>query len=661
MKCPTCGAAVLLDTDRYCSQCGNELTARSPTPRADAGVEQDSAHEPGSAVGETPASSQPAGLRPAPGPVPPAEMRAVATVVCPMCEFENRPTARFCLKCGHPFVEAAPPLPQDEPHLALAGVPVDSEPAVAPEVICSSCGAENRLEARFCQGCGRTLAIPSMPEPEPAAGEELATPASEREREPMAAEEMAAAAAADGPRPGLAPADPLSFGAPAYSFEEPEAAAGEPAPMLPRAPVSAPGALEQRVESAQPSSFPLDEPAPAGELPGPSPEAAADVTPCPPEPPSPLEVGTQIGGQYLVLGILSPVDEGTNLYSVVDLKRCWSCQQPVTDPTQPFCGECGAEVALPPKEQQIHLAETLAPGGGNGFHEGAVVENGRIYVLVPQGEVAAAEQPFPHGVRLAVGQASDTGQIRELDEDSVFVLALTGLHETQAKLTVGLFIVADGIGGHDGGEWASRLATQVIASELLRNVIAPVMSGDVLLPLLEEAVCDHLRRAVEAANQKIFDVRTHRDSDMGTTVTLALVLDNWAYVANVGDSRTYLWGGGGLDQITTDHSLVASLIASGMAKPEEVYTHPQRSAIYRSLGDKRTVVVDTFSRQLAPGNTLLLCCDGVWEMIRNEGIEDLLLQGLLPQATCDEAVRRANLAGGEDNISIVVVRAENNG
>jgi protein phosphatase len=110
--------------------------------------------------------------------------------------------------------------------------------------------------------------------------------------------------------------------------------------------------------------------------------------------------------------------------------------------------------------------------------------------------------------------------------------------------------------------------------------------------------------------------------------------------------------------LTTDHSVVARMIADGQAEPEEIYTHPHRSVIYRSIGDKPLVDVDTAALPLEPGDRLILCCDGLWEMIYDEGIEDVMMQESDPQLACDQLVKRANLAGGEDNISVIVVQVE---
>jgi serine/threonine protein phosphatase PrpC len=107
-----------------------------------------------------------------------------------------------------------------------------------------------------------------------------------------------------------------------------------------------------------------------------------------------------------------------------------------------------------------------------------------------------------------------------------------------------------------------------------------------------------------------------------------------------------------------DHSLVASLVTAGVIQPEEIYTHPERNVVYRSIGTNAAVDADIFAEPLAPGDTLVVCCDGLWEALRDGGIEDVLLAQPDPQAASIELVRQANRAGGEDNISVIVVKAQ---
>jgi len=142
---------------------------------------------------------------------------------------------------------------------------------------------------------------------------------------------------------------------------------------------------------------------------------------------------------------------------------------------------------------------------------------------------------------------------------------------------------------------------------------------------------------------------------MGSTLTGFMIVGDLAYIFNVGDSRTYMLRDGNLYQLTTDHSLVGQLVAGGLIEPDEVYTHPQRNQIFRSIGDKLNVQIDIFKQQIHPGDVLLSCCDGLWEMVRNPQITDILNNAPDPQSACAQLVEAANTNGGEDNISAVVV------
>jgi serine/threonine protein phosphatase PrpC len=145
---------------------------------------------------------------------------------------------------------------------------------------------------------------------------------------------------------------------------------------------------------------------------------------------------------------------------------------------------------------------------------------------------------------------------------------------------------------------------------------------------------------------------------MGCTVTAFLAQGTAMCVANVGDSRTYGFDGAQIQRLTTDHSLVARLVTAGMLAPDDVYSHPQRSQIYRSLGDEGELIVDLFPREARPGETYILCSDGLWEMVRDPDIAALLHEqaGAPAQQVAEQLIQLANANGGEDNVSVIVAQ-----
>ncbi len=491
------------------------------------------------------------------------------------------------------------------------------------------CGKENREGARFCMTCGVRLATPAAAPSTPDTTGSEVPPTLTTEPIPLPDDEgpLSIAPAPQTP-PSMAPAELLE--------ETPQ--------------VLMVATAEQRIEEAKP-------PEPAEEA-IPAPEPAEPIqAPVPPaaEVLSPLTPGTVVAGRFQIVELLES-GVNANLYSAHDLAICPKCREERDQSDNDYCNQCGAALEVAGPLVLCKLQEALSPDAFGANAEDGVFHNGRFYLALPEEEMLAlpqAEPAFPYGMTLSVGYASDVGQ-RDLDEDSLCVFTLSGIYESVADPTLGLFIVADGMGGYEGGEVASKLAVQIIADRLIQNVLLRRFTGED--QPLGEAVRDHLTEAISEANKRVCHLAQERANDMGCTLTLALVMDGKAYIANVGDSRTYVYGQEGLKQITTDHSVVASLIAAGMAEPEELYTHPERHVIYRALGTKPTIEVDIWEEGLMPGDTLLLCCDGLWESIHDEGIEDVLLTQFDPQAACDEMVRLANQAGGEDNISVILVK-----
>jgi serine/threonine protein phosphatase PrpC len=300
-------------------------------------------------------------------------------------------------------------------------------------------------------------------------------------------------------------------------------------------------------------------------------------------------------------------------------------------------------------------------------------------------------------IKLTAADKTDVGKEREQNEDAVYKRI-----ESSDQGDKALLIVSDGMGGYQAGEVASRLTVETMSkaldsffkplpdqptirlnAELVRGKGDPYatvklptdtatdaqsatnisLSGSQKTQKLTETVIAQsievqLINAIQQANKEILKYGEKKKSarGLGSTVTAALIANDQAYIANVGDSRTYLLRNGQLRTVTRDHSLVARLVEAKQIEPEDVYSHPQRSLIYRSLGaGHKTVEVDIFQETLQPDDTLLLCSDGLWEMVRQPELRRELSAKSSPQKICDALIELANANGGEDNITAVVV------
>jgi serine/threonine protein phosphatase PrpC/pSer/pThr/pTyr-binding forkhead associated (FHA) protein len=259
----------------------------------------------------------------------------------------------------------------------------------------------------------------------------------------------------------------------------------------------------------------------------------------------------------------------------------------------------------------------------------------------------------PYSLDVRVGRISDVGQVRSLNEDSVLTLELSRIRRSISE-PLGLYAVADGMGGHTAGDVASALTVDTLA----RKAISELWMEHVHESGAWPDIGSWLKLAVQDANQAVFGRRRASTSDMGTTVVVALLHSNVATIAHAGDSRAYVINTEGIRQVTTDHSLVQRLVQLGQLAPEDARTHPQRNVIYKNLGDKARVEPDVTQVELAADDRLLLCSDGLNGMLSDERIHDIVMSTTSSQAACRQLVEAANAAGGEDNISVVLVRIE---
>lgn len=320
------------------------------------------------------------------------------------------------------------------------------------------------------------------------------------------------------------------------------------------------------------------------------------------------------------------------------------------------------------------------------------------------------EQPGKPVVYVSASH-SDVGRVRDQNQDS---FSTTEFYQSSVErpMNIGLYVVADGMGGHKGGEIASSIASQVFSSEVMARVIAPLSGAPSTQPAItNETVLQGMARAVQTANERIYKARDSRQNDMGTTLVAVLIAGGKAYIVNVGDSRFYFYtqrpqeqetaphpvldGTAPLQpkgatvplkrtatleeaeaqakaraeeeaktinreeymltQVSVDHSLVHRLVELGQLDPEEAKVHPHRNFIYRSLGGPPPIEVDTFVRTLRPGDRLLLCSDGLNSMIEDDAIESVLATVEDPQEACAKLVELANEAGGHDNVTTIII------
>jgi serine/threonine protein phosphatase PrpC len=242
---------------------------------------------------------------------------------------------------------------------------------------------------------------------------------------------------------------------------------------------------------------------------------------------------------------------------------------------------------------------------------------------------------------MKVGAATDIGLSRMMNQDSYYC--------SSGRESPYLFIVADGMGGHNGGEIASRASVDTIRDFVQNNHKKDEYRTDRLLLIKE---------AINKANSVVYN-RSVDDPDlkgMGTTLTMALIEEGKLYIGHIGDSRMYLLRDGECRKLTEDHSLVAQLIKNGSISPEEGDHHPQKNIITRALGTCMTAEIDLDTQGLQDGDILLLCTDGLTNMLELKEIIRICSSGEDPQSISEELIKEANLMGGRDNVTAIVVK-----
>lgn len=237
---------------------------------------------------------------------------------------------------------------------------------------------------------------------------------------------------------------------------------------------------------------------------------------------------------------------------------------------------------------------------------------------------------------------TDVGQRRKMNQDYVFA----------SELPVGklpnLFIVADGMGGHNAGDYASRFVTNTI-KELIENSN-------------ETDAVQAMESAIQKSNVLLREEAIKREElwGMGTTIVVTTIMDGVAHTANVGDSRLYLIGDAGMQQITQDHSLVEEMVRLGQLTKEEARRHPDKNIITRAIGAGKIVQIDFFEYDIKDGDKILMCSDGLTNMVEDSDIEQIVKNGKSVEEQANELIKVANDHGGKDNIAVILIEPDTN-
>jgi PPM family protein phosphatase len=265
----------------------------------------------------------------------------------------------------------------------------------------------------------------------------------------------------------------------------------------------------------------------------------------------------------------------------------------------------------------------------------------------PQEELVA---PRAEPAQLQSACAQSTGKQRDHNEDAVFTLT-TMLAGDKGNLPFGLYIVADGMGGHRHGEVASNLAVRCMASFILRKLYIPLLGMRASTP--EESIQELMSQAVQEAHHMIM----REAPGGGTTLTSALILGGQMMIAHVGDSRAYsVAPNGKLHALTRDHSLVKRLVELGQISVEEAALHPQRNVLYRALGQGEPFEADISTSPIPIAGHILICSDGLWGVVQEQVLSRIIREASSLEQACQQMVEAANEGGGPDNISAILVK-----
>lgn len=243
---------------------------------------------------------------------------------------------------------------------------------------------------------------------------------------------------------------------------------------------------------------------------------------------------------------------------------------------------------------------------------------------------------------------SHIGKVRKNNED----YCMGEVVKTKNEELIGIFALADGMGGHNKGEVASKLAVENIIKFLKENLL---QSSSIKIDYID----DIIKQAYNSVNSIIYkkSIEEEECSGMGTTLVIAILYKDNLYVANVGDSRCYLLNNRELKKISTDHSVVEELIKANVITEEDAKTHPRRNHITRAMGTDEMVLVDIFKEKICENDIILLASDGLTGCVDKEDIKSILLKNKEIKEINEELICTANDSSGRDNVSVILIKA----
>ncbi len=274
-----------------------------------------------------------------------------------------------------------------------------------------------------------------------------------------------------------------------------------------------------------------------------------------------------------------------------------------------------------------------------------------------QGEHPSFSNPIQTGAQanwnlpqFSYAFAQSVGMQRDHNEDTLIALA-SSLSLQESVRPFGFFAIADGMGGHLHGEIASKLAIGSITATITERILIPYVNPT--RPTPQNPLQSIINEAILTAHQEVLRHATGG----GTTLTACLIFGSYLTIAHVGDSRAYYISlNGEIKRYTRDHSLVNRLIELGQINEKQSLTHPQRNVLYRALGQNEPLEADIDSFPIPENGYLLICSDGLWSVVPDQRISEIVGSSISLQAACNELIQSANQAGGPDNISVILVK-----